>query len=47
MTIKYQLLNGKVIKKALTSHKCFNKVIFSFHLFNIYCSFLYNAIIIW
>ena len=31
MTIKYQLLNGKVIQKTLTSHKFFNKFIFSFH----------------
>ena len=28
MTIKYQLLNGKVIQKTLTSHKFFNKFIF-------------------
>ena len=28
---RYQLLNGKVIQKTLTSHKCFNKLIFSFH----------------
>ena len=26
-----QLLNGKVIQKTLTSHKFFNKFIFSFH----------------
>ena len=26
--IKYQLLNGKVIQKTLTSHKFFNKFIF-------------------
>jgi len=31
MTIKYQLLNGKVIQKTLTSHKLFNKFAFSFH----------------
>jgi len=32
MTIKYQLVNGKVglIQKTLTSHKMFNKFIFSF-----------------
>ena len=28
---RYQLLNGKVIQKTLTSHKFFNKFIFSFH----------------
>jgi len=27
---RYQLLNGKVIQKTLTSHKYFNKFIFSF-----------------
>ena len=33
MTIKYQLLNGKVIQKTLTSHKFFSKFIFSFHFY--------------
>jgi len=28
---RYQLLKGKVIQKTLTSHKFFNKFIFSFH----------------
>jgi len=28
---RYELLNGKVIQKTLTSHKFFNEFIFSFH----------------
>jgi len=39
MTIKYQLLNDKVIQKTLTSHKFFNKFIFSYHI--IHKSILY------
>ena len=37
---RYQLLNGKVIQKTLTSHKFFNKFIFSFHLLqnSVYCT---------
>ena len=30
-----QLLNGKVIQKTLTSHKFFNKFIFSFFFYHI------------